>query len=62
MPEHSHCLFCGDPIRFGDDYCSEECAKHFAKKKKKDALRENGFFLIAIIGVIALSVILYMVR
>ncbi len=62
LPEHSHCLFCGDPVAYGEQFCSEDCAGHYAKKKKKDFLKENGFYIIAAIGIIVLSVILWMMR
>ncbi len=60
LPEHSHCKFCGDPVSFDDDYCSEECGILFTNKAKKESKRTNMFFVLALTAVVVLSVIIYL--
>ena len=40
LPEHSHCLYCGNPVAYGTDYCDDDCraleAAQEAEEKKKD--------------------------
>ncbi len=59
LPEHSHCNFCGDPILFGDDYCSEECRTMDEAKQNKESKRTNIFFILAIAAIVVLTAIIY---
>lgn len=60
LPEHSHCNFCGDPISFDDEYCSEECEALQFNKVKKESRRTNVFFILAIAAVVGLSLIIFL--
>lgn len=57
LPEHSHCKFCGDPIRFGDDYCSDDCGKFDSDRKKKEDRKINIILLAAAVIIIGLFVL-----
>ena len=58
LPEHSHCIYCGDPIAPGEEYCGEECrrkeSERVAAEKKRDLI-----FYVASAGVI---ILLFVVR
>ena len=58
LPEHSHCLFCGDPVPFGESFCNDECQIELEKsttaEKKKDlrfyALIAGSLIVIVLVG------------
>lgn len=56
LPDHSHCLHCGNPVPFGEEYCDEVCRGDFVKDAKKTRVKDFLFY--ATIAV-ALVVILY---
>jgi predicted nucleic acid-binding Zn ribbon protein len=56
LPEHSHCLHCGDPVPYGTEYCSEECREGYRKDKLKNNIRDVAFY--ATIG-LALCILAY---
>ncbi len=44
LPEHSHCLYCDDPVDVDQEYCSEEC-KATAESEAKKERNKNMLFL-----------------
>ena len=56
LPEHSHCIHCGDPVRFGEEFCDSTCKDAHTKEEKRSRIRDFAFY--ATIGV-ALVVVLY---
>ncbi len=61
LPEHSHCIYCGDPIPFGEEFCNEECRKKESERRRSEKMKEYRFWGSAIIVmavVIAVGVIL----
>jgi predicted nucleic acid-binding Zn ribbon protein len=56
LPDHSHCTFCGDPIPFGEKFCSEECV---AKEKERVAAERKKDFIFY--GVAAATIIILFV-
>jgi len=58
LPEHSHCLSCGDPVPFGESFCNDECKialeKSTAAEKRKDlrfyALIAGSLIIIVLVG------------
>ncbi len=61
LPEHSHCIYCGDPIPFGEEFCDEECRKKESERRRSEKMKEYRFWGSAIIVmavVIAVGVIL----
>ncbi len=62
LPDHSHCRFCGDPMPFGGEYCSEECRSLYAARAKKETRKETAFFALAILAVAAVTAALYLLR
>lgn len=45
LPEHSHCLHCGDPTPYGTVYCNEECEAKYKKERLISNLKEVGFYI-----------------
>ena len=35
LPEHGHCENCGDPIEFGEYFCSDACSKEYESDVKE---------------------------
>ena len=61
LPEHSHCIYCGDPIPFGEEYCNDECRRNEELRQKAEKRKEYRFWGsagVVIVIVIALGVIL----
>ena len=58
LPEHSHCIYCGDPVPFGEEYCNEECRRNEAQKVAQEK-RKNYLFYAATAGII---VVLFVIR
>ena len=60
LPEHSHCKFCGDPIPFGEEFCSDECRKgetdRLAAEKKKDYMF-YGITIAIIVGLLVIRIL-----
>lgn len=61
LPEHSHCKFCGDPIPFGEEYCTEECrhreiAREAAEKRKERMFYYSAGIIIVILVVVRLLI------
>jgi predicted nucleic acid-binding Zn ribbon protein len=55
LPEHSHCLYCDDPVDVGQEYCSDECRENAEKEAKKERTRNMIFFGLAAIILIAIT-------
>ena len=56
LPEHSHCLYCGNPVKYGEEYCDDDC-KRLHEAREKDDKRKDMRFYVAI----AASLILILV-
>lgn len=61
LPDHSHCIYCGDPIPFGEEYCNGECRSKEAARAASEKRRDNMFFILSgltVVIIIALRLIL----
>ncbi len=58
LPEHSHCVFCGDPVPFGEEYCDDECRRKEAERKAKEKRGDYIFYGITA----AIILILFAIR
>ncbi len=56
LPEHSHCVYCGDPIPFGEEFCDETCLARELERQRKERNKEWLFWGSAV-AVMALVVI-----
>ena len=45
LPEHSHCLYCGDPTAFGEDFCDEDCKSLYEAREKEDKRKDMRFYV-----------------
>lgn len=61
LPEHSHCIFCGDPVPFGEEYCNDDCRhsemERVAKEKRKDMM----FYIGAAVSVVIILAVGYFI-
>lgn len=44
LPDHSHCIYCGDPIPFGESFCSESCRKNEELRQRSEKRKEYRFW------------------
>ena len=51
LPEHSHCIYCGDPIPFGEEYCNDECRRNEEARVAKEKRKDMGFYVFAAVTV-----------
>ena len=54
LPDHSHCIFCGDPIPLGEEYCNEDCRRKEMERVASEKRRDNMFFVAAILTVVVI--------
>ncbi len=57
LPEHSHCAHCGDPVPYGERFCSDECIEGYRKERTKTMLKDILFY-----GTVALALIVLAYR
>ncbi|MBN1110367.1 MAG: DUF2116 family Zn-ribbon domain-containing protein [Methanomassiliicoccales archaeon] len=57
LPEHSHCLYCDDPIEPGEEYCSEECRRAAEGEANRERRRNMLLFGIAAAALVALTLL-----
>ena len=62
LPEHSHCLYCGDPIPIGEEYCNDECRRAEAERVAKEKRKDMAFYAIAAVTVVVILVAGYFLR
>ena len=55
LPEHSHCLHCGDPLPYGENFCDDSCKSDYEKEQKSESLRDLLFY--GAIGIIILFLV-----
>lgn len=61
LPEHSHCVQCGDPCPEGDDFCSDDCGVVYAETAMKTRKKDIVFWVavaVALGGLVSLWVLL----
>jgi len=44
LPEHSHCLYCGDPTPYGTYFCCDECRKKHHDETRRNNIRDIAFY------------------
>lgn len=59
LPDHSHCIYCGDPIPFGEEYCSEECRAKEAARAEKERRKDRLFYAIATVTIVVILAVGY---
>ncbi len=62
LPDHSHCIYCGDPIPFGEEYCDDECRQNEHARVAKEKRRDYMFYGIAAATILILFVIRALTR
>lgn len=44
LPDHDHCKYCGDPIRYGDEFCDDYCKELFKAQEREDRNKDLRFY------------------
>lgn len=50
LPQHKHCPVCGKSIDMGKDFCSDECVKAVASRRK--AQSRTTWIMMIVIGIV----------
>ncbi len=45
LPEHSHCVSCGDPCGEDESFCGPVCAEEYALEKEKSRKKDIVFWV-----------------
>ena len=62
LPEHGHCENCGDPVPFGEYFCSDECSEEYHKDIKEAKWLDNRFYILMGVSIIGVAVITLLMR
>jgi predicted nucleic acid-binding Zn ribbon protein len=62
LPEHGHCENCGDPIGFGEYFCSDKCSEEYEKDVKEAKRLDTQTYVIMGAGVVVAAVVAFMVK
>ncbi len=57
LPDHGHCKYCGDPTKFGDDYCDDDCKALYNAREKAEKMKDLRFYALIAASIIALLVV-----
>jgi len=60
LPEHSHCVYCGNPVPFGEQFCNDECRRLESEKVAQQKKRDYLFFGVCAAVIVAIFVIRYL--
>ena len=52
LPEHSHCAYCGDLVRFGEEFCNEECRENKRIEDRRTSIRDLAFYATVAIALV----------
>ena len=44
LPDHGHCEQCGDPVKLGNVFCSEDCENEFNEETKAAKRKDLMFY------------------
>jgi len=62
LPEHSHCENCGDPVPFGEHFCSDTCSEGYAKEERDAKNKDLRFYGILAGVIVIVAIAAYAVR
>ncbi|MGN1044916.1 MAG: DUF2116 family Zn-ribbon domain-containing protein [Candidatus Methanomethylophilaceae archaeon] len=44
LPEHSHCAYCGDPVRYGEEFCNDGCREKKRIDDRRTLVKDFVFY------------------
>jgi predicted nucleic acid-binding Zn ribbon protein len=62
LPDHGHCENCGDPVPFGERFCSDACSDEHVKEEKDAKNKDIRFYGILAGIIVAVAIVAYAVR
>ena len=65
LPDHSHCLYCGNPTSYGQDYCDDDCRCLYDAREKEDRRKDMRFYLMigaSLVLILVIGVVIKLVR
>ena len=65
LPDHSHCLYCGNPTSYGQDYCDDDCRRLYEAREKEDRRKDMRFYLMigaSLVLILVIGVVIKLVR
>lgn len=62
LPDHGHCEHCGDPVPFGERFCSQDCQASFLEETRQEKNKDMRFYAMIAISLIAVFAVALIVR
>jgi len=62
LPDHGHCENCGDPVPFGERFCSDACSDAYAKEDRDEKSKDVRFYAILAGIIVVVAVAAYAAR
>ncbi|MCL2890982.1 MAG: DUF2116 family Zn-ribbon domain-containing protein [Methanomassiliicoccaceae archaeon] len=62
LPEHGHCENCGDPVPFGEQFCSDDCSRRYEKEEQDAKNKDIRFYGILAGVIVAVAIVAYAVK
>jgi len=62
LPEHGHCENCGDPVPFGEHFCSDACSDEYMRDVKEAKRLDNRFYILMVAGIAAVAGVAYLLK
>ncbi|MDD4185660.1 MAG: DUF2116 family Zn-ribbon domain-containing protein [Candidatus Methanomethylophilaceae archaeon] len=53
LTDHSHCLYCGDPVPYGTEYCDEECLVLRDYDQRTEKKKDRRFYILVAVSLVA---------
>ncbi|MDI9378381.1 hypothetical protein SDC9_109598 [bioreactor metagenome] len=53
LDDHSHCLYCGDPIPYGREYCDDECLVLRDYDERTERKKDRRFYILVAVSLVA---------
>lgn len=54
LADHSHCLYCGDPVPYGSEYCDDECRTLRDYDEKTEKRKDRRFYILVAVSLVAI--------
>ena len=56
LPEHSHCLYCGNPVDKDSEFCDDDCKELYIAREHEEKVKDIKFY--AMIGISLVAVLI----
>ena len=62
LPDHGHCENCGDPVPFGEHFCSDACSEEYTSDISEAKRLDNRFYILMAAGIVSVAVAAFLLK